>query len=61
MHKSPWVVHESGAQDYVSAWVVHEKNFCRLGMGPPEQALVDLAWNLQGKLSQLGMEPPGQT
>ena len=27
--------------------MVHEKNFSRLGMGPPGQTLVDWAWNLQ--------------
>ena len=29
--------------------MVHEKNFSRLGMGPPGQILVDWAWVLQGK------------
>ena len=50
------MVHESSARDYVRGaqeWrkrVVHEKNFSRLGMGPPAQTLVDRAWVLQGKL-----------
>ena len=29
--------------------MVHEKNFSRLGMGPPEKTSVDWAWLLQGK------------
>ena len=50
------VVHESsarefvsGARDHVSAWVVNEKNFSRLGMGPPQQTLVEWEWGLQEK------------
>ena len=29
--------------------MVHEKNFSRLGMGPPGQTLVDWEWVLQEK------------
>ena len=29
--------------------MVHEKNFSRPGMGPPEQTLVNWAWDLQEK------------
>ena len=74
--------HESSAQEYVSEVKANfsrlgqngpsRANFSRLGMEPPEQTLVDWAWNRQDKLlstghvtsransSRLGMGPPGE-